>query len=200
MRHRAAVAGRGGQRLRARAAGRLAPRLDAIDPPCTVWLVATGAEERIYTGSPDHLGALALRDIVPRRRLRYALSLDEVGRGASFRPALARVVRRASGSSASCWRPPRRPACRSTGSATRAPATPTTASSSSPACAASSSACHGVERVRPERPGRRARTPSGPSGAPRSHAAQHRAPEPEQIEERRAATTDSSLPKRRGRR
>jgi hypothetical protein len=63
----------------------LAPRLEAIDPPCTVWLVATGAEERIYTGSPDHLGALALRDIVPRRRLRYALSLDEVGRGSSFR-------------------------------------------------------------------------------------------------------------------
>jgi hypothetical protein len=63
----------------------LAPRLDAIDPPCTVWLVATGAEERIYTGSPDHLGALALRRIVPRRRLRYALSLDEVGRGAAFR-------------------------------------------------------------------------------------------------------------------
>jgi hypothetical protein len=63
----------------------LAPRLEAIDPPCTVWLVATGAEERIYTGSPDHLGALALRDVVPRRRLRYALSLDEVGRGSSFR-------------------------------------------------------------------------------------------------------------------
>jgi peptidase M28-like protein len=63
----------------------LASRLEALDPPCTVWLVATGAEERIYTGSPDHLGALALREIVPRRRLRYALSLDEVGRGASFR-------------------------------------------------------------------------------------------------------------------
>jgi aminopeptidase YwaD len=63
----------------------LAPRLDALGPPCTVWLVATGAEERIYTGSPDHLGALALRDIVPRGRLRYALSLDEVGRGSSFR-------------------------------------------------------------------------------------------------------------------
>jgi hypothetical protein len=63
----------------------LAPRLEALDPPCTVWLVATGAEERIYTGSPDHLGALALRELVPRRRLRYALSLDEVGRGASFR-------------------------------------------------------------------------------------------------------------------
>ena len=63
----------------------LAPRLEALDPPCTVWLVATGAEERIYTGSPDHLGALALREIVPRRRLRYALSLDEVGRGRAFR-------------------------------------------------------------------------------------------------------------------
>ena len=63
----------------------LAPRLSVIAPPCTVWLVATGAEERIYTGSPDHLGALALREIVPRGRLRYALSLDEVGRGSSFR-------------------------------------------------------------------------------------------------------------------
>jgi hypothetical protein len=63
----------------------LAGRLETIDPPCTVWLVATGAEERIYTGSPDHLGALALREIVPRRRLRYALSLDEVGRGDAFR-------------------------------------------------------------------------------------------------------------------
>jgi len=63
----------------------LATRLDALDPPCTVWLVATGAEERIYTGSPDHLGSLALTEIVPRRRLRYALSLDEVGRGTHFR-------------------------------------------------------------------------------------------------------------------
>jgi aminopeptidase YwaD len=59
----------------------LAPRLDAIAPPCDVWLVATGAEERIYTGRPDHLGALALAEIIPRRRLRYALSLDEVGVG-----------------------------------------------------------------------------------------------------------------------
>jgi hypothetical protein len=63
----------------------LAPRLDALDPACEVWLVATGAEERIYTGSPDHLGALALREIVPRKRLRYALSIDEVGRGSHFR-------------------------------------------------------------------------------------------------------------------
>jgi hypothetical protein len=63
----------------------LAPRLATIDPPCEVWLVATGAEERIYTGSPDHLGALALTRIVPRKRLRYALSIDEVGRGTRFR-------------------------------------------------------------------------------------------------------------------
>jgi putative aminopeptidase FrvX len=63
----------------------LAPRLEELAPPCTVWLVATGAEEGEYTGSPDHLGATALRRIVPRKRLRYALSLDEVGRGANFR-------------------------------------------------------------------------------------------------------------------
>jgi hypothetical protein len=63
----------------------LAPRLAVIEPPCDVWLVATGAEERIYTGSPDHLGALALTRIVPRARLRYALSIDEVGRGTRFR-------------------------------------------------------------------------------------------------------------------
>ncbi len=66
----------------------LAPRLRRIQPACDVWLVATGAEERIYTGSPDHLGALALARRVRgrglRRRLRWALSLDEVGRGRAF--------------------------------------------------------------------------------------------------------------------
>jgi len=62
----------------------LAPRLDAIRSSCTVWLVATGAEERIYTGSPDHLGSRALVRVAPRKRLRYALSLDEVGRGSRF--------------------------------------------------------------------------------------------------------------------
>jgi len=55
---------------------------------CDVWLVATGAEERIYTGSPDHLGALALARRVRARglkpRLRWALSMDEVGRGPDF--------------------------------------------------------------------------------------------------------------------
>jgi aminopeptidase YwaD len=57
-------------------------------PGCDVWLVATGAEERPFTGQPDHLGARALVRRVGRleRRadLRLALSLDEVGRGARF--------------------------------------------------------------------------------------------------------------------
>jgi hypothetical protein len=64
----------------------LAPRLRRIEPGCDVWLVATGAEERVYTGSPDHLGALALARRVRARRLplRWALSLDEVGRDRPF--------------------------------------------------------------------------------------------------------------------
>jgi Peptidase family M28 len=66
----------------------LAGRLRLIKPWCDVWLVATGAEERIYTGSPDHLGALALtrraRAHGARKRLRFALSLDEVGRDRPF--------------------------------------------------------------------------------------------------------------------
>ena len=66
----------------------LAGRLSKARPACDVWLVATGSEERVYTGSPDHLGALALARGVRARglrpRLRWALSLDEVGRGASF--------------------------------------------------------------------------------------------------------------------
>jgi hypothetical protein len=66
----------------------LARRLERVRPGCDVWLVATGSEERLYTGSPDHLGALALVRRVRarglRERLRWALSLDEVGRGAGF--------------------------------------------------------------------------------------------------------------------
>ena len=56
-------------------------------PRCDVWLVATGAEERVYTGSPDHLGALALARRLTRTRrgdVQFALSLDEVGRGPEF--------------------------------------------------------------------------------------------------------------------
>ena len=89
----------------------LAARLGRYPTRCDVWLVATGAEERVYTGSPDHLGALALARRVrdrERRPLRWALSLDEVGRDRPFwlrspRPAprpgvegaLARAARRA---------------------------------------------------------------------------------------------------------
>ena len=66
----------------------LAPRLARIEPRCDVWLVATGAEERLYTGRPDHLGATALVRRVAKlgRRddLELALSLDEVGRGAEM--------------------------------------------------------------------------------------------------------------------
>jgi hypothetical protein len=57
-------------------------------PPCDVWLVVTGSEERGVTGRPDHLGAQALVRRVTRLRrrsdLRIALSLDEVGRGGRF--------------------------------------------------------------------------------------------------------------------
>ena len=66
----------------------LARRLPRLGSSCDVWLVATGAEERVTTGSPDHLGALALVKAVRRRRLArrldWALSLDEVGRGRDF--------------------------------------------------------------------------------------------------------------------
>lgn len=66
----------------------IARRLRALRPGCDVWLSANGAEERLYTGSPDHLGALALARRVQARggaeRLRFALSLDEVGRDRPF--------------------------------------------------------------------------------------------------------------------
>ena len=60
-------------------------------PACDVWLVATGAEERPYTGTPDHLGATALVNRLKRTDrlsdVKLALSLDEVGRGTQVRPA-----------------------------------------------------------------------------------------------------------------
>jgi putative aminopeptidase FrvX len=63
----------------------LAPRLQRIEPECDVWLVATGAEERVTTQRPDHAGATALvRRVIRAGRaddLRMALSLDEVGKG-----------------------------------------------------------------------------------------------------------------------
>jgi hypothetical protein len=58
------------------------------EPRCDVWLVATGSEERPYTGQPNHLGASALvRRLRRTHRLkdvRLALALDEVGRGTRF--------------------------------------------------------------------------------------------------------------------
>jgi hypothetical protein len=66
----------------------LAPRIEALELGCDTWLVATGSEERLYTGRPNHLGASALLRMVRRRGrakdLRIALSLDEVGRGRTF--------------------------------------------------------------------------------------------------------------------
>jgi hypothetical protein len=61
----------------------LAPRLRALHSRCDTWLVATGAEERLYTGRPNHLGASALLRRVKREHRagdpRIALALDEVG-------------------------------------------------------------------------------------------------------------------------
>jgi hypothetical protein len=64
----------------------LAPRLAAVAPTCDVWLIASGAEERPYTGAADHLGARAAVPRAKKRRddLRFVLSLDEVGRGRTF--------------------------------------------------------------------------------------------------------------------
>ena len=86
MAHTDTVAGTPGAEDNASGVGVLTAVARAgVSSRCDVWLVATGAEERIYTGSPDHLGALALVRRVRRlgraRDLRLALSLDEVGRG-----------------------------------------------------------------------------------------------------------------------
>jgi Zn-dependent M28 family amino/carboxypeptidase len=77
----------------------IAPRVGRGGLSCDTWLVATGAEERIYTGRRDHMGATALARRVKRRGrakdLRIALSLDEVGRGSHMRlRSSARSARR----------------------------------------------------------------------------------------------------------
>jgi aminopeptidase YwaD len=60
----------------------------AASRTCDTWLVATGSEERGYTRQPDHLGASAvvrrLRRLHRTGDVRFALSLDEVGRGTRF--------------------------------------------------------------------------------------------------------------------
>jgi aminopeptidase YwaD len=86
----------------------LASRLARLRPACDVWLIATGAEERPFTGARDHLGALAavrrVRRLGRASDLRLALSLDEVGRGRVMhlrspapapRPTVERAVLRA---------------------------------------------------------------------------------------------------------
>jgi Zn-dependent M28 family amino/carboxypeptidase len=66
----------------------LAPRLASLDAPCDTWLVATGSEERVVIGTGYHVGSAALVKTVERERraagLRFALSVDMVGRGRRF--------------------------------------------------------------------------------------------------------------------
>jgi hypothetical protein len=66
----------------------LAPELAGLKPPCDVWLVATGSEEREVTGLSYHAGAAALvKQVKAEGRaddLRFALSVDEVGFGRRF--------------------------------------------------------------------------------------------------------------------
>lgn len=66
----------------------LAPRLARLRPGCDVWLVATGAEERVFTGTSYHVGSQALVGLVRSRGraadLRFAVSLDMLGRGRRF--------------------------------------------------------------------------------------------------------------------
>jgi aminopeptidase YwaD len=66
----------------------LASRLAGLQPSCDVWLVATGAEERVVIGTSYHVGAAALVKTVKSEGrggdLRFALSVDMVGRGRRF--------------------------------------------------------------------------------------------------------------------
>ena len=66
----------------------LAGRVQSLNPPCDVWLASTGAEERGFTRTANHLGAAALVDRVKRlgraQDLRFAYDNDEVGRLGRF--------------------------------------------------------------------------------------------------------------------
>jgi len=66
----------------------LAPKLAGLAPGCDVWLVATGSEERVVTGLSYHSGSAALvKQVKAEGRggdLRFALSVDMVGRGKRF--------------------------------------------------------------------------------------------------------------------
>jgi Iap family predicted aminopeptidase len=66
----------------------LAPKLRGLRPGCDVWLVATGAEERVVIGTGYHVGSAALVKRVKKKGraedLGFALSADMVGRGKRF--------------------------------------------------------------------------------------------------------------------
>jgi hypothetical protein len=66
----------------------LAPKLAGLAPGCDVWLVGIGSEERVVTGLPYHAGSAALvKQVKAEGRggdLRFALSVDMVGRGKRF--------------------------------------------------------------------------------------------------------------------
>ena len=66
----------------------LAHELEGLNPPCDVWLASTGAEERGFTHTANHLGAAALVARVKRLGragdLRLAYDNDEVGRLGRF--------------------------------------------------------------------------------------------------------------------
>ena len=66
----------------------LAPQVASLKPDCDVWLVATGAEERVVIGTSYHVGAAALVKTVKSQGragdLHFALSADMVGRGKRF--------------------------------------------------------------------------------------------------------------------
>jgi hypothetical protein len=66
----------------------LGDRLAALRPPCGIWLVATGSEERGVHGYPAHLGARRLVARIQKTgvaaRVRYVLSVDDFGIGRRF--------------------------------------------------------------------------------------------------------------------
>ena len=112
----------------------LAPAPRRHRPACDVWLIATGAEERPYTGQADHLGALRRRPA--RQAPRGGPAVRALARRGRARHDVPPALARATAAERRGPDRPRRPRAPCAGSPTPAPATPTTASSRSPACPA----------------------------------------------------------------
>jgi hypothetical protein len=110
----------------------LAGRLGRSPTRCDIWLVATGAEERVYTAQPTTLERSRSPAGCETARLAgcdgpsRSTRLDATGHSGCVRRAPCRVPPW----KAPCWRQPGGRERQSTGYATRAPATPITASSS----------------------------------------------------------------------